>query len=395
MRRASAANYRADVDSMTTLQNAIATCREIAVGDRIGAVEEEVRRQRWIASRQRAIQTVHAQAPRFVLESALVVAAVGLTSAVFLTRDAEVAVATLSLFLAATARILPSLMRLNSARLQLRGVSGEAAAVLQLVAELTPPHDQPIDLTDPVDREGLDLAISGLHYSYPGREEPAVTGVSLELPAGRSLAIVGATGAGKSTLADLILGLLEPDSGTVAVGGRRPAEVIRHQPGSVAYVPQDVQLIAGTVRDNVALAVPTDEVADERVWEALRRAHLADFVAGLAGLDTVVGERGVRMSGGQRQRLGLARALYSRPRLLVLDEATSALDAETEAAVTTTLHDLSGQVTTVTIAHRLATVRSADVLVYLAEGRMVAAGTFDEVRSRVPDFDRQAELLGL
>jgi ABC-type multidrug transport system fused ATPase/permease subunit len=132
------------------------------------------------------------------------------------------------------------------------------------------------------------------------------------------------------------------------------------------------------------------------VWEALERAHLADFLRDQReGLDTYIGERGMRLSGGQRQRLGIARALYTRPRLLVLDEATSSLDAETEVAIVQTLDELEGEVSTITVAHRLATVRRADQLLYLENGRIIARGTFDQVRDQVTDFDRQASLLGL
>ena len=164
----------------------------------------------------------------------------------------------------------------------------------------------------------------------------------------------------------------------------------------MAYVPQTVGLSEGSVRDNVALGLPFAAVDDERVWEALERAHLADFLRNTRdGLDTVVGERGVRLSGGQRQRLGIARALYTRPRLLVLDEATSALDAETEQSITNTLRELEGVVTTITIAHRLATIRFVDEVLFLRDGLIEARGSFEQVRASTPDFDRQAQLLGL
>jgi len=152
----------------------------------------------------------------------------------------------------------------------------------------------------------------------------------------------------------------------------------------------------GTIRDNVALGLPGEAVDDDAIWNALERAHLADMLRReREGLDTVVGEHGVRLSGGQRQRLGLARALYTRPRLMVLDEATSALDAETERAVTDALQELSGEVTLVIVAHRLATIRDCTQVLYIEEGTIRSKGTFDEVRAAQPNFDRQAQLLGL
>jgi ATP-binding cassette subfamily C protein len=164
----------------------------------------------------------------------------------------------------------------------------------------------------------------------------------------------------------------------------------------IAYVPQDITVIDGTVRDNVALGLPEDIVDDDLVWDALERAHLAQLVhEDQGGLDLIVGENGIRLSGGQRQRLGLARALYTRPKLIVLDEATSALDSETEQVISQALENLDREVTLVIIAHRLATIRHCTSVVYLEHGRMRAHGTFEEVRAEQPNFDRQASLLGL
>jgi ABC-type multidrug transport system fused ATPase/permease subunit len=207
---------------------------------------------------------------------------------------------------------------------------------------------------------------------------------------------VGSTGAGKSTLADVILGVVDPDFGSVLISGVDPRTAVGRWPGAVAYVPQTVGLTEGSIRENVALGLPDLAIDDAMVWEALERAHLATFLRDTReGLDTIVGERGVRLSGGQRQRLGIARALYTRPLMLVLDEATSALDAETEQAITETLQALEGDVTTITIAHRLATIRFADEVVFMRHGVIEARGTFEEVRASTPDFERQAHLLGL
>ena len=190
--------------------------------------------------------------------------------------------------------------------------------------------------------------------------------------------------------------MLDPDLGSVTISGVSPREAIDRWPGAVTYVPQAVALVEGSVRDNVALGLPRDFVHDDLVWEALERAHLAEFLrVSREGLDTKIGERGFRLSGGQRQRLGIARALFTRPKLLILDEATSSLDSETEQAITDTLRELEGHVTTITVAHRLATVRLADQIAFFRSGELVSRGTFEEVREQVPDFRRQAALLGL
>jgi ABC-type multidrug transport system fused ATPase/permease subunit len=238
--------------------------------------------------------------------------------------------------------------------------------------------------------------MSNVSLTFSDASTHVLQDISLEVNPGKSLALVGSTGAGKSTLADVALGVLAPDSGTVLVGGLPPREAIDMWPGAIAYVPQTVALISGSVRENVALGIPNDLIDDTLVWEALERAHLGNFLRDERdGLSTVVGERGFRLSGGQRQRLGIARALYTRPKLLILDEATSALDAETEQAIVETLQELEGQVTTITVAHRLVTVRHADELLYLDRGVISARGNFDQIRSESEDFDRQATLLGL
>jgi ABC-type multidrug transport system fused ATPase/permease subunit len=161
-------------------------------------------------------------------------------------------------------------------------------------------------------------------------------------------------------------------------------------------VPQDILIAQGTVRDNVAMGFPNDAYDDELVWDALNVAQLEEFARALPqGLDTPVGDRGVKISGGQRQRLGIARAMFTKPKLLVLDEATSSLDGQTEADVSEAIRAMHGKVTVIMIAHRLSTVRNADQVIYMDKGKILAGGTFEEVRKYVPDFDDQAQLMGL
>jgi ABC-type multidrug transport system fused ATPase/permease subunit len=171
---------------------------------------------------------------------------------------------------------------------------------------------------------------------------------------------------------------------------------ISNWPGALGYVPQDVVISNGTIRENICMGYPIDIATDERITDATDIAQLTDFVRSLPlGFDTPVGDRGTKISGGQRQRLGIARAMFTRPRFLVLDEATSALDGETEANIADAIQNMKGKATVVMIAHRLSTVREADKVIYLNQGKIVATGTFEEVRNTVPDFDRQAQLMGL
>ena len=399
-----------EVQSIRIIQEALRTYREAVVSQRRGLY---VLRFQDLC-RQLAINTTDIQfaamIPKYILEIALVFGAGILALSQLLTKDLVSAVAIIAVFLAAGSRIIPSLLRLQGASIGIRTAAGMAAPTYKLARELdleclTPAVDS-LGCIDPVTiranlekgYDGFDgsISISDIDLLYPGTNSPALTAVSLHLPAGKSLAIVGPTGAGKSTLTDVILGVIIPDSGVALIGGLTPAEALATWPGAVAYVPQDVAMTQGTVRENVALGLPVEIIDDDWVWDALNRAHLGEFLQSFRqGIDTVIGENGVMLSGGQRQRLGIARALYTRPKLLVLDEATSALDAETEQAIAQTLQELEDTVTTVTIAHRLATIRHCDLVIYLDGGRSQAQGSFSEVRAIAPEFDRQAQLLGL
>ena len=240
------------------------------------------------------------------------------------------------------------------------------------------------------------VEMKNITFRYPGGQKPAVNNISLSIPAGASVAIVGPSGAGKTTIIDILLGVLLPDSGSVLISELSPHSAIKTWPGSISYVPQDVVIVSGTIRENVALGYPTEIATDDLVMRAIKIAHLEDYVQGLPnGLESQVGERGVKISGGQRQRLGIARAMFTQPRFLVLDEATSSLDGETEAGITDSIDRLRGSTTVFIIAHRLSTIRKADIVAYLSEGEIKATGTFDQLRQKLPEFDYQATLMGL
>ena len=240
------------------------------------------------------------------------------------------------------------------------------------------------------------VSISDLNFTYPGSTKPALQGINLEVEPGSTCAIVGPSGSGKTTLVDIILGMFEPTSGAVSIFGKSPKDVIRKFPGAIAYVPQDVSVFQGSIRQNVALGYPINEATDHRVMRAIQTAQLEQLIGELPeGLESNVGPRGVKMSGGQRQRLGIARAMFTQPKLLVLDESTSSLDAQIEVKVSEAIASISDDVTKIIIAHRLSTVRHADKIVYLDNGKIQAVGSFEEVRAAIPDFDFQAKLMGL
>ena len=210
------------------------------------------------------------------------------------------------------------------------------------------------------------------------------------------MAIVGTSGSGKTTLVDLLLGIQNPNSGHVRISGLKPLEVVRRWPGALAYVPQDTHIINGSIKDNILLGYDPEDFKESFIYSAINTAQLQSLVQdAVKGINTHIGERGTNLSGGQKQRIGIARALLTRPKLLVLDEATSSLDSETEANLTDAVKQLRGVSTIVIIAHRLSTVREADVVIYLEKGTIKAIGNFAEVRKLVPNFDKQARLMGL
>ena len=399
------------VASFESLQELLAAYREITVSGRRESYVSSFRRLRWDFAEVQGEINLMSQLTKYIFEVALVVGGVLLVGSQLLTKETATAVGVIAVFLVATSRIIPSLLRLQMAALTMRSNGGMAHTVLQLaddlqIAEADPSRGAavaPVTLASLA--EGLatsfpefsgSVACQSVTFGYPGSSVGAINDVSVSVPAGASLALVGQTGAGKSTLVDLLLGVLEPDVGRIEVSGLTPRAAISRWPGALAYVPQDSVVVQGSIRRNVCLGLPDELIDDDRVWEALDRARLADVMSSLReGLETEVGESGFRLSGGQRQRLGIARALYTRPRLLVLDEATSALDAETENEIAQTISNLAGQVTLIIVAHRLATVRDCDQVAYLDGGRLEALGTFDEVRTASPRFNSQAVLLGL
>jgi len=317
----------------------------------------------------------------------------------FSLRDASHSIATLAIFLAAGTRIAPAVLRLKKGSIYITNGLGLSAPTLDLIESSgnAPMIENVYDTIDST-HEGFmpEVVIDNVSLTYPEKRVPAIADVSLVIPAGTSIAFVGPSRAGETTIIDILLGVLNPDSGTVLTSGFPPLIAVAKWPGAVSYVPQDVVIAAGTIRENISLGYPLSEATDELVLGALKVAQLEKFVSNLPdGIETQVGERGTRISGGQRQRLGIARAMFTRPHLLVLDEATSSLDGETEASISDAIYALRGTTTVVIIAHRLSTVRNADTVVYLSKGKVLATGTFDEVRKAVPDFDHQAKIMGL
>lgn len=373
--------------------------RESVVRNRRDYYAREIGKIRYALAEVEAEGSFMPYVSKYVIETAVVVGALLVGATQFVLQDAAQAVATLAIFLAAGSRIAPAVLRLQQGFVQIRRSFGAAQPTFELIESLG--QSQIIEnLDDNVDvlHEGFysEIQLQNVSLTYPTKQLPAISNFSISVQPGTLVAIVGSSGAGKTTFIDVLLGVMTPDEGTVLISGLPPLLAVAKWPGAIAYVPQDVAISSGSIRENVALGFPEQQATDELVTSALKVAQLDQLVSDLPrGLDTQVGERGAKISGGQRQRLGIARAMFTKPHLLVLDEATSSLDGETEASISAAIHALRGSTTVVLIAHRLSTVRDADIVVYLADGKVKAMGTFNEVRKAVPDFDRQAKLMGL
>ncbi|MGH9186633.1 MAG: ABC transporter ATP-binding protein [Acidimicrobiales bacterium] len=324
--------------------------------------------------------------PRQFLDLAFVLGAALMAAFAFATRSTEPALASISLFLTASFRLVSPLNRVMSGYTIARTAEPALDQIVEDLAELEAlGAGSPNELGRAMGAASLELI--DVSFRYAPDLPDVLTGVSLRVEPGDDIAIVGSTGAGKTTLLDMLLGLLTPQSGETRVGGEPMADYRTRWQLSVGYVPQHVVLIDDTVRSNIAFGIGAAELDDERVWDALRLAQIDGFVASLpVGLDTVVGEQGVRLSGGQRQRLGIARALYHRPRVLVLDEATSSVDSKTEAGIMEAISPLRGQLTIITVSHRLSTLKDCDRIYHLRQGRIAAVGGFDELRRTDPEF---------
>ena len=344
--------------------------------------------------------------PRYITESGMIIGALLFVVWQLSQGSLSEALLALGIFLAGSLRIMVSLLPLQQVWNELRVMQNWVEMAQGILVQLrdTPElfdsgiyvndNERAFDTPDVDSGRAPDVLLEGVTFVHQGKIEPTIRNLSMEVKGGSTVAIVGPSGAGKTTLVDLMLGLYEPLEGTVLIDSLSPPEVRTQFPGSFAYVPQKPGLVRGSIADNVALGFERVDIDEERVWESLRKAQLATLVAELPdGIHSSLGAHSDGLSGGQIQRLGLARALYSSPRLIVLDEATSALDAATEASITEAIANLGSETTVVVIAHRLSTIQNSDQVHVLDDGRIVASGTFSEVRKKVPMIEEYVKLM--
>ena len=380
------------VDSSTTVEDSIATFREIFALEKQNDFELKFAEARSVLARSTASINFLSGLPRYIVESALMVGAIGLAAFTLRTGDPAAAAGTLGIFLTGGLRIMASMLPLQNSLGTLKQLTAQADSFLRLAQAFPSALNSAKSGIDnksvKMDMEPIAVELDSVSFVYEGADLAAVKNVSISISKGSTVAFIGQSGSGKSTLADLIVGLLAPTSGTVVLAN--------NDSRNIGYVPQTPGIVSGTISQNITLDINNKFCDQERLQNALVLSHLQDLIETLEnGVDTELGAQSDGLSGGQLQRIGLARAIYANPGLLVLDEATSALDAETEAAVSDSLRTLHGKCTTIVIAHRLSTIQNVDTVFVFDKGEVVASGKFSELVATNEIVARFVELSSL
>jgi ATP-binding cassette subfamily C protein len=341
--------------------------------------------------------------PRYFVETALAVGALAFVAWQLTRGEVSDGLTTAGVFLAGGVRMMAALLPLQAAVLSLRSQTEQARISQEILSKFRERGSNLVSSSaievDELSRrqstyDRVRVELDGVTFRHSGSEQPAVRNVSFVIEPGSYVAMVGPSGAGKTTLADLILGLNSPQEGAVTVDGIPARQLRESRPGLMAYVPQRPGLVSGTLLENIALGLPREAVDLDRVESALQKARLEEFVNELPdGVHTRLGKNVDSLSGGQTQRLGLARALYTNPKLIVLDEATSALDAEAEASISESIRNIGDDTTVIVIAHRLSTVQRADAVHVIDNGQLLASGTFKQLRKTVPMIQEYVRLM--
>jgi ATP-binding cassette subfamily C protein len=400
MTRAASVAVEGTVTANAAVGDLIAVFRELSVLGLRSIYINRIYRSRIETAESEATRTFLAGMPRYVIEAALLIGVAAFVLVQASTGDIVSSAATVGVFLSGGFRLTAAILPLQSALLTISGILPAASKAHKMlfdsgeyVAFRPGPVSRPLSRSASTSIGPLGVKFEEVSFHYTSPDEPAILNSSITIEPGQQVAFIGASGAGKSTIADLMCGVLTPSSGTITVSNP-DASSIHDLRISVSYVPQKPGLVSGTIADNVALGIEPGELDEAGVWQALESAHLGTVIRSLPeGIYTELGKHQDGLSGGQIQRLGLARALYSKPGLLIMDEATSALDAESEAEIAKALNQMRGKVTVVLIAHRLNTVQHADRVFLIDQGKVADEGTFKELLARNPSIERLVQLM--
>lgn len=387
-------NAKLSIENFETILDSLKLLKEIKIRNLEGTYSRKIAAQRMQLSMIIAQSAFLPNISKYAIEIALVIGTLAIAALQFLSQDATTAISVLAVFLASGSRIAPAVLRLQQGAIAMKGATGAAGPTLHIMS-MFPAHVHPEFEPQCPARDNLSpvVEIDKVSFTYEKSQRPSLENISISISRGEAVAIIGPSGSGKSTLVNLILGLLQPTVGTVTISGIRPSDLSIQLPGYLGYVPQEIHFVKGTLRENLCLGDTT--ISEESLRRAVGIAHLDSVIDRMdGGLDSMLIEQAGNLSGGEKQRIGIARALSTHPGLLVLDEATSALDGTSEIAITEALGKLKGSVTTIVIAHRLTSVKECDRIIYLEHGQILAIGTLNELRRKIPDLEAQLMNLG-
>ena len=392
-------NAKLSVIGGSKMSEALRSYRELYVRDRLNVYSALLSENRRKSAKTTAGAALLPNISKYTIEASVVLGTLLIAASQFALEDANSAITGMAVYLAAASRIAPSALRIQQGLLTIKNNLGGAEISLNLIdrfSEGSKKKANSLNLGTPFQIFKAEIKVNNINFAFEDSTENILNNVSLELNQGKMLAVVGASGTGKSTFVDLILGVISPSTGSITVSGENPNMAVKMWPGSIAYVPQNISIINGSIRENILIGYEPNEITEAKVNSAIKGAQLEEFISSLPDkIDTHISENGVNLSGGQKQKIGIARALISEPGLLILDEATSSLDSKSESEIMQVINNLRNKVTFVVVAHRLSTVKDADQIVYFGKGRHINAENFQELINKVPDFKEQAHLLGL
>lgn len=400
MARAGAQATEGTIEANGAVGDLISVFRELSVLGLRHKYFEKIFKSRVSAANSAATQTYLNSMPRYIIEAALLIGVAVFILSQAVTGDIVSSAATIGVFLSGGFRLTAAMLPFQAAMLTIKGTIPAASTAHAILENHKSPGEKPVKISGPEKvlsskAEPIGVEFRNVNFRYAEAASFALTHFSLTIEPGQQVAFIGASGAGKSTLADLMCGVLTPTGGEIIRFTLTKTELVTDE-SSISYVPQKPGLVSGSLTDNVALGEDPNDVDEARVIDVLKSANLAEVVAQLDnGIYSQLGNYQDSLSGGQIQRLGLARALYSRPGLLVMDEATSALDAESESEIAKALEHMKGKVTVVLIAHRLNTVQHADKVFLIDSGKVEDSGTFQELVSRNPSVERLVQLMNV
>lgn len=385
---------QSSVAANTAISDLYNTIKESTVLSRNRFFFDRVYQARIKAASNFANQFVLSGMPRYIIETSLIISVALFVLIQAASGDIVGAAGTVGVFLTGGLRLTASLLPLQNALLQ---ISKDIPVALRAFELIDMKDDRgeidSIGLSRGSNPSEIEIEFSNVSFKYSTSEQVNLENIDLHIKPGSQVALVGPSGAGKSTLADLMIGLLQPSSGDITLNGESPRKFVLDNPGIVSYVPQKPGLVSGSILDNIALGIEPNKIDEKRVFEVVDQAHLSDVISALPnGIHSDLGKHSDELSGGQLQRIGIARALYSKPKLLILDEATSALDANSESEIAAVLKEMSGNVTVVLIAHRFSLIQKCDQIFVVEDGKISTSGTYRELSATSQIFKELASL---